>query len=143
VFVDASAIVAILTEEDDAEELAAALDSAEAPITSSIAIWEAAASISRKTGRQAQAELPDILAFLDLAAVAIEPVDMAVTAAALTAFDRYGRRSGHAADLNMGDCFAYSFARTRKIALLYKGKDFALTDVRRYASEREQPKPRR
>jgi ribonuclease VapC len=129
VFVDASAIVAILTEEDDAQALAAALESATDAITSPIAIWEAAASISRKTGNRAATELPNILAFLDLADVAVEPVDMVATMAAIAAFDRYGRRSGHAADLNMGDCFAYAFAKTRKIPLLYKGKDFTLTDL--------------
>lgn len=132
-FVDASALVAILTAEPDAEELAVALDTAKNAVTSPIAIWEAATSISRKTGRPAEAELPDILAFLDIAEVRTLPVDMTVTAAAIAAFDRYSRRSGHAADLNMGDCFAYAFAQQRKLPLLYKGKDFALTDVRRAA----------
>jgi ribonuclease VapC len=136
VFVDASAIVAILTEEEEAQNLAAALDSATAPITSPIAIWEAAASISRKTGRRADTEFPNILALLDLAQIRIEPIDMTVTAAAITAFDRFGRRSGHPADLNMGDCFAYAFAKARKLALLYKGKDFAATDVQAYGHER-------
>lgn len=130
-FVDASAIVAILTEEDDAQSLAEMLDADRAPVTSPIAIWEAAASISRKTGRTAAAELPDILTFIDLADIVIVPVDMDVTTGALTAFDRYGRRSGHPADLNMGDCFAYAFAKARKTGLLYKGKDFSLTDLRR------------
>lgn len=130
-FVDASAIVAILTEEDDARSLAEALDADRAPITSPIAVWEAAASISRKTQRAVEAELPDILAFLDAAEVTIVPVDMAVTTGALTAFDRYGRRSGHPAELNMGDCFAYAFSKLRKADLLYKGKDFGLTDLRR------------
>jgi ribonuclease VapC len=139
VFVDASAIVSILTEEDDAPDLAAALDLAVEPATSPIAIWEAAASISRKTGKRAEIELSDILEFLDLAGVGIEPVDMAVTTAAVAAFDRYGRRSGHPADLNMGDCFAYAFAQTRNIALLYKGKDFFLTDVQRYDESRDRP----
>jgi ribonuclease VapC len=120
VFVDASAIAAILTEEDDAADLAAALESATDPITSPIAIWEAAASISRKTGKHTEAELPDILAFLNIAQVRIEAVDMSITAAAIAAFDRYGRRSGHPADLNMGDCFAYAFARSRRIAVLCK-----------------------
>jgi ribonuclease VapC len=130
VFVDASAIVAILTEEAEAEDLARALESAPGPITSPTAVWEAAASISRKTGRRAEAELPDILAFLDLAEVDIAPIDMAVAVSAIAAFDRYGRRSGHRADLNMGDCFAYAFARQRNMVLLYKGKDFSLTDIR-------------
>jgi ribonuclease VapC len=129
VFVDASAIVAILTEEPEAPALAALLESARQPVTSPIAVWEAAASISRKTGRRAEAGLPDILAFLSLAEVSVLPVDLAVTAAAIAAFDRYGRRSGHPADLNMGDCFAYAFAKERKTGLLYKGKDFALTDM--------------
>jgi ribonuclease VapC len=130
VFVDASAIVAILTDEAEAEELAATLDSARESMTSPIAVWEAAVSIARKTGRRAEAELPDVRAFLDLAEVRIMPVDMVVTVAAIGAFDRYGRRSGHPADLNMGDCFAYAFAKERNIPLLYKGKDFVLTDVR-------------
>jgi ribonuclease VapC len=134
VFVDASAIVGILTQEEDGPELAAALERATTDlITSPIAIWEAAASISRKTGGRAEAELPNILSFLDLAAIETEPVDISVTVGALAAFDRYGRRSGHPADLNMGDCFAYAFARLRKMPLLYKGKDFALTDVQRHA----------
>jgi ribonuclease VapC len=131
VFVDASAIVAILTEEAEAQELAEALDSAAEPITSPIAVWEAAASISRKTERRAEAELPDILSFLEVAQVRIDPIDMDVTALAVAAFDRYGRRSGHAADLNMGDCFAYAFAKSCAVALLYKGKDFELTDLSR------------
>ncbi|HEX5507108.1 MAG TPA: type II toxin-antitoxin system VapC family toxin [Pseudolabrys sp.] len=130
-FVDASAIVAVLTEESDGETLAAELDRAAGSVTSVIAVWESAASISRKTGRRAEQELTDILAFLDLAEVEILPVDLTVAAEAITAFDRYGRRSGHRADLNMGDCFAYAFAKTRDVVLLYKGKDFAFTDVQR------------
>jgi ribonuclease VapC len=131
VFVDASAIVAILTEEEDGPSLAETLDAARAPTTSPIAVWEAAASISRKTRRSAESELPDILAFLEAAEVVIVPVDMIVTSEALAAFDRYGRRSGHPADLNMGDCFAYAFAKLKKTELLYKGKDFGVTDLRR------------
>lgn len=130
-FVDASAIVAVLTEESDGETLAAELDRAAGSITSVIAVWESAASISRKTGRRAEQELTDILAYLDLAEIEILPVDLTVAAEAITAFDRYGRRSGHRADLNMGDCFAYAFAKTRDVVLLYKAKDFAFTDVQR------------
>jgi ribonuclease VapC len=131
VFVDASAIVAILTEEADAKVLAEALESAHEPITSPVAVWEAAASVSRKTGRRAETELPDILAFLDAAEVRIAPIDMVIAAIAVIAFDRFGRRSGHRADLNVGDCFAYAFAKQHSVPLLYKGKDFGFTDVQR------------
>ena len=79
----------------------------------------------------ADVELQDILAFLDIAEVGIAPVDMDVTMVAVAASDRYGRRGGHRADLNMGDCFAYAFSKQRNVVLLYKSKDFELTDVRR------------
>jgi ribonuclease VapC len=48
--------------------------------------------------------------------------------AALQAFARYGR-GRHPAQLNMGDCFAYACARARNVQLLYKGDDFARTDL--------------
>lgn len=47
----------------------------------------------------------------------------------LDAYQRFGKRSGHPAHLNMGDCFAYACARTNGARLLYKGDDFARTDL--------------
>jgi ribonuclease VapC len=131
VFVDASALVAILTGEAEAQALTQALGSSVRPATSAISVWEAAAAISRKTGRKAELELSDIVTFLTMAEVEIVPADIATVTLAVVAFDRYGRRSGHRANLNMGDCFSYAFSKQRNAALLYKGKDFALTDVRR------------
>ncbi|MGN6468274.1 MAG: type II toxin-antitoxin system VapC family toxin, partial [Rhizobiaceae bacterium] len=40
-----------------------------------------------------------------------------------------GKGSGHPAQLNMGDCFSYAMARQAGVPLLYKGGDFALTDL--------------
>ena len=48
---------------------------------------------------------------------------------AADAFERYGRGSGHAAKLNFGDCLAYAAAFALGAPLLFKGDDFALTDV--------------
>jgi ribonuclease VapC len=48
--------------------------------------------------------------------------------AAIEAFERYGK-ARHKAALNFGDCCSYALAKTRGIALLYQGDDFALTDV--------------
>ena len=50
-------------------------------------------------------------------------------AAALSARERFGRGSGHPAKLNFGDCFAYACAKTYDAKLLYKGDDFAKTDL--------------
>jgi ribonuclease VapC len=48
---------------------------------------------------------------------------------AIEASAAYGRFVGHVADLNFGDCFAYACAKVLKAPLLYKGNDFAQTDL--------------
>lgn len=48
---------------------------------------------------------------------------------ALAAFERFGKGSGHPAQLNLGDCFAYAIAKRHGIKLLYKGNDFSQTDL--------------
>ena len=51
-------------------------------------------------------------------------------AVAADAFDRYGKGRGHRAQLNFGDCLAYAVAKVQNVPLLYKGADFARTDIR-------------
>jgi ribonuclease VapC len=48
---------------------------------------------------------------------------------ALQAYERYGKGRQHPARLNMGDCLSYAAARTLGLPLLYKGEDFARTDI--------------
>lgn len=48
--------------------------------------------------------------------------------AAVDAFDRFGR-GRHPARLNFGDCMAYAVAKVHDVPLLYKGTDFASTDI--------------
>ena len=50
--------------------------------------------------------------------------------AASDAFDRFGKGIGHPAKLNFGDCMAYAVAKVHDVPLLYKGTDFAQTDIR-------------
>ncbi len=70
----------------------------------------------------------------DLFATALElsviEVDRAQAELARDAYRRYGRGSGHPARLNFGDCFSYALARQLVDPLLFKGKDFSLTDIR-------------
>jgi ribonuclease VapC len=130
-FIDASAMVAIIAKEPGNETLSRAIDAAAQRLTSPLAIWEAASGISRKVRSAARLELPVIEEFLRQAEITVETVDMEISRVALDAFDRYGRGSGHPAQLNMGDCFAYAFARSRGVSLLYVGNDFTQTDVLR------------
>ena len=42
---------------------------------------------------------------------------------------RFGKGMGHPAQLNFGDCFSYALAKSLNVPLLYKGADFAKTDI--------------
>ena len=128
-FVDAPAIVAMLTGKPDADALADTLDAARAPITSAVAAFEATLGLCRKrhaSVAEAQADVTEFLAMADVRTVSITARE---AEAALDAFSRYGKGRGHPAQLDMGDCFAYAVARTYRTALLFKGDGFSKTDI--------------
>ena len=128
-FVDASAIVAILTREPDADELADALDAAREPITSAVAVFEAVLGICRKHHASVAEAQEDVREFLAAASIRMVSITDREAETALEAFARYGKCRGHPAQLNMGDCFAYAIARNYRTALLFKGEDFNKTDI--------------
>ena len=128
-FVDASAIVAILTREPEADNLADTLEKARTPITSPIAIFEATLGICRKRHASVEEAEQDVGEFIELAGVRIEPITDKEARTALAAFSRYGKGRGHPAQLNLGDCFAYAMAKNARTGLLFKGDDFDKTDI--------------
>ena len=128
-FVDASAIVAILTREPEADLLADLLEAAPAPITSPIAVFEAALGIRRKRHSSVQEAEEDVWEFLELAGIQLIPISKKETQTALNAFARYGKGGSHPAGLNLGDCFAYAMAKNHQTSLLFKGNDFEQTDI--------------
>ena len=128
-FVDASALVAIITREADAASLTDRIQRAVEPITSPLAIYEAALGISRKLKGGAGAARFDLERFLKAAGIRIVAITEQDGDRAVVTHDLYGKGSGHAARLNMGDCFAYAVAKNRGLTLLYKGNDFAQTDL--------------
>ena len=128
-FVDASAIVAILTRESEADNLVDTLEKARTPITSPIAIFEATLGVCRKRHASVEEAEQDVGEFLELAGVRIEPITDKEAQTALAAFSRYGKGRGHPAQLNLGDCFAYAMAKNARTGLLFKGDDFDKTDI--------------
>lgn len=128
-FVDASALVAILIQEPDAQALADRLQGAPAPITSPIAIYEAVAAVARHKQGGIEAARTDVRLLLESVPIAVVPVTWADADEALGAFARFGKGQGHPARLNMADCFAYAAARTHRVPLLFKGDDFSQTDI--------------
>lgn len=132
-FVDASAIVAILTREPEAEALANLLEAPPSPITSPIAIFEAALGLCRKRYASVAEAEADVREFLAVARVRIVSITTGEAETALNAFSRYGKGRGHPAQLNLGDCFAYAVARNYGTTLMFKGDDFSKTDIERAA----------
>lgn len=129
-FLDSSALVAIMANEHDGPMLAARLEGAPDPVTSPIVIYEATLALRRKAMLAVEAVLTDVRDFLARAGVAVVPVNPDDHIIALQAFARYGKGTGSAAQLNLGDCFSYAVAKRRGVPLLYKGNDFAQTDLR-------------
>ena len=127
-FVDASAIVAMMTNESDAEALSARLMAADSRMTSPMALWEASVAYSRILGLDPQTALREVEAYirpLEIEVIAIAPT---MVAAAVEAYQRFGK-GRHPAGLNFGDCFAYACARHLDMPLLFKGDDFSRTDI--------------
>jgi ribonuclease VapC len=129
-FVDASAIVAMLTREPEANALANTLEGARLPITSPIAIFVATLGVCRKRHASVVEAQTDVVEFLEIAGVRTVPLTVMEAELALEAFSRYGKGRGHPAQLNMGDCFAYAAAKRHRVAILFKGDDFNKTDAR-------------
>ena len=127
-FVDASALVAIIVDEDDGASLAERLDMAEQRYTSPMALYETALALLRIRASSIDAITAMISNFIVKSRVETVPITPEIGRIAIDAFARFGR-GRHPARLNMGDCFAYACARSLGVPLLAKGEDFPLTDV--------------
>ncbi len=127
-FVDTSAIVAILLDESDASVLSAKLESASRCLTSSAVRLETCMVLSSRrdvSPLRAQHYFEGLASQIGLLEIAI---DERIGRLAVECFERYGK-GRHPAQLNFGDCLSYACAKTHGARLLYKGEDFARTDV--------------
>jgi ribonuclease VapC len=129
IVVDASAIVAMLTREPDADTLVSALAAAGRAETAPVAFYEAVLGVSRKRQWSIAEAETHVRDFLEAAGVAVQPIQPEAAHVALEAFARYGKGRGHSARLNLGDCFIYAQAKLGGASLLYKGGDFSKIDV--------------
>lgn len=123
--IDSSAIMAILLGEPEAAAFAARIAAAPRRLMSPINIVETHMVC---WGRKRDPGIRELDAFFVSADVVAAPVDAEQTRIARDAFDRYGK-GRHAAGLNLGDCFAYALSKTSGEPLLFRGGDFAKTDV--------------
>jgi ribonuclease VapC len=124
--VDTSSIVAILLREPEADRFDRCLADASLRLMSAVTRVESSFVIEGRYGEAGKVDLEQLLtqARIEVAAVTVEQAEIAIEA-----FRRYGN-GRHRARLNIGDCFSYALAKATGLPLLFKGGDFAQTDVR-------------
>lgn len=138
--VDASVIVAILNEEPGFEELEKRIEEAGPRLfVSPLVRFEAVTAMIKieliRSGyrgdrQEIAAKVRELVdAFIETMAARTIVIDDAIDETALDAMATYGKMVAHPAGLNLGDCFAYATAKRHRVKLLYKGNDFAQTDM--------------
>jgi ribonuclease VapC len=124
---DSSAVIAVLLDEPDADSLRVAIADADTRLISAATLVETSLVIEGRFGPTGGRELDLLISRLG---VVVVPVDADQVTEARRAWRRFGR-GRHLAGLNYGDLFSYALARTTGEPLLFKGDDFARTDVGR------------
>ena len=124
--IDTSAIIAILRDEPEAMVCARAIADATIRRVSAVNFVESAVVIDASRDPIATRRFDD---FIREANISIEPVTEIQAQIARSAYRDFGKGSGHPAKLNFGDCFAYALAKEFGEPLLFKGDDFAHTDI--------------
>ena len=124
---DTSALIAILLDEPERRQFNQCIEANTKRFLSAATLLEAAIVLESRSGEAAGREL-DL--FLHRARVEVVPVDEEQVEIARAAFRRYGK-GNDPAGLNFGDCFSYALAKATGEPLLYKGCDFARTDIPR------------
>jgi ribonuclease VapC len=124
---DSSALCAVFFNESEKSAFQAILDGDERCIVSAVNAHETACVLRSKLG---QAAVVEFWRWLADNRIEIVPFDAVQAYEAAAAFDRYGKGLHPRARLNLADCAAYALAKTMNAPLLFKGDDFAATDVR-------------
>ncbi|MBI3209764.1 MAG: type II toxin-antitoxin system VapC family toxin [Candidatus Solibacter usitatus] len=124
---DTSAVLAILQDEPERREFVTHIEQSARRLISTVSVLEAAMVLEHRRGDDAGSDL-DL--FLQRGAIECVPFDQEQLLIARTAFRRFGK-GRHSANLNFGDCASYALAQWSGEPLLFKGADFAATDVAR------------
>lgn len=126
IVIDTSALMAIFLDEPDTQAYAESIMNHSPRLLSAASYVEAGIVLSGRLGKRR--ELLD--QWLRKHSVIVKALTLPQSELAIDAFHRYGK-GRHPANLNFGDCFAYALAKEMKAPLLFKGDDFAKTDILR------------
>ena len=128
IFIDTSAIIAMIAAEPDGPSLAAKLQAADQSISAGHVILEASMRLAALFRLSPTAADALVTRLLRESGTAVVPITEDIAHAAVTAFERYGKGRDRAA-LNIADCLSYACAKVHGARLLFKGDDFARTDI--------------
>jgi ribonuclease VapC len=126
-FIDASAIVAILFKEEGRTDLVERIDAATRRQSSVVALVEAVLGVSKRFGINGAGYA--IERYLEASGTEIRADDKGLLRPLMVAHRTCDKGTGHPARLNMGDCYSYALAEASGFSLLHKGDDFARTDL--------------
>ena len=124
--VDTSAIIAILTEEDDAAVYAQAIAGADVRRLSAASYLECGIVLDSQRDPIISRGLDELI---QEAEFVVEPSTERQARLARQAYADFGKGSGHPAGLNFGDCLSYGLALDLREPLLWKGDDFGHTGI--------------
>jgi ribonuclease VapC len=127
IVVDTSAVLAMLLAEADASVIQLVLSQQDQVRLSAMTDFEIRLLAFSRGGPRL---INRYEALFDTVGFAVEPFGKQESLAAFDAYRRYGK-GNHPARLNFGDCAAYALAKSLDTPLLFKGNDFARTDIRR------------
>ena len=128
-FIDSSALVALLAREPEAQRIAAAIEAAPLRRVIPLVLLESAMVLASRLNIEPAIAEQAIAAVIEEAAIIVVPETRETAQAALAAFTRYGKGRGQKAQLNLADCMVYASARLADAPLLFIGDDLARTDV--------------
>ena len=131
--IDSSAVLALLFNEPEGDDIEIALDADPTRLISAASVVEAAIVVEARLGAAGGREFDLLMHTAGIELVAVTPDQAEV---ARTAWRRFGR-GRHEANLNVGDCFSYALAMTSGEPLLFTGHDFSRTDVPHVGTARD------
>ena len=126
IVVDSSALVAILEEEPEHRQFKAAISAAPRRVVSSVTLYETGIVLLHRRGPNGPADARELIEAFDFEVL---PFDQLLCEASLQAYARFVKGIDPKARLNLGDCVAYALAKALNAPLLFKGGDFAATDI--------------
>ncbi len=127
-FIETSAMVAILLDEPERPHLVGRIDQDPLPMTTVVNAVEATIAVGKQIRNYERAGAL-VRSFISNGGVLVDGIPVDALDDIVHAYLRYGKGTGHPAKLNFGDCFSYAMAKRANLPLLYKGNDFAQTDL--------------